>query len=462
VALERGWTQPLLYAAVGAAMTASLIWLAYALGPLAPLVALGVLGLTALAVANPLVVVAVAVALVPLEVVSVAVGGDAGLSPAEGAFALAGLGWASRRLAAGLPPFVDSPLTKPLAVLLVVAVAGLGVSEDIATTLRIVLMWTAAFFVFQAVVAEGTPEVVGRILLVLAVSGGIVGVVAGVTSAGQEQELVGLGTEATGRAEGSFGHPNLLAVFLATALAAAGAVAVGGHARVRPLAAVAFVAALFGLALTLSRGGLLAAAAAIAVMLLWRPFRRMAIVAAVVGAVAVLVAGGDVLGSSQSVDRVTKRIESVRYAAQGADPRSDLWRGTPEIIRDHPLVGVGAGQFSAAAQRYGLRDPLSEYQPFEHAHSIPLTVAAELGLLGLAGLAWLAGVLAVVVVGACRRTSGRERAYAYGLAAALLAIAVQGLVDYTVRSNVVAMLALTLAAAAVVLWQGSATDPSRE
>ena len=52
---------------------------------------------------------------------------------------------------------------------------------------------------------------------------------------------------------------------------------------------------------------------------------------------------------------------------------------------------------------------------------------------------------------ACRRTTGRERAYAFGLAAALMAIAVQGLVDYTVRANVVAMLALTLAAATVVL-----------
>ena len=459
--LARGWVQPLPYAAAAAAITASAVWLAYNFGPLVPLALLAVLALAALAVANPMAVVVIAVALIPLEVVSVAVGGDAGLSPAEGAFALAALGWVARRLAAGEPPFVDSPLTKPLAALLVVAVAGLGVSEEAAVTLRIVLMWTAAFLLVQAIVSEATPETVGRILLVLAVSGGVVGVLAGVTSAGQEQELVGMGTEATGRAEGSFGHPNLLAVFLATALAAAGAVAVGGRPGVRPVAAVAFAAALGGLVLTLSRGGLLAAAAAIAVMLLWRPFRRLAIAAAAVAIVAVLISGGDVLGSSQSVDRVTKRIESVSVAAKGADPRSDLWRGVPEIVRDHPLVGVGAGQFSVAAENYALRDPLSEYQPFEHGHSIPLTVAAELGLLGLAAFIWLTVALGVVLVRACRRTTGRERAYAFGLAAALMAIAVQGLVDYTVRSNVVAMLALTLAAATVVLWRSSASAPSR-
>ena len=455
MALPRGWMQPLLYAAAAAAITGAAVWLAYGLGPLVPLVLLGVAGLAALSVANPLAVIAVAIALIPLEVVSVAVGGDAGLSPAEGAFALGALGWVARRLAAGLPPVVDSPITKPLAALLLVAVAGLFFSEDSAGTLRIILMWTAAFFVVQTVIAEASPSTIGWFLLVLAVSGGIVGVIAAVTSAGQEQTLVGMGAEATGRAEGSFGHPNLLAVVLATALAAAGAVAVGGKPTLRPFAAAAFVAALAGLALTLSRGGLLAAAAAIAVMLLWRPFRRLATVAAIVGIFAVAIGGGEILGDSQSVDLVTKRIESVSHAAQGEDPRAALWRETPEIIRDHPLVGVGAGQFSTASQQYGLRDPLSQYQPFEHAHSIPMTVAAELGLLGLAGLVWLAIAIGLVLVRACRRTAGRERAYAFGLAAALLAIAVQGFVDYTVRANVVAMLALTLAASAVVLSRAS-------
>ena len=94
-------------------------------------------------------------------------------------------------------------------------------------------MWTAAFFARPGGRFGGDTGDRRRILLVLAVSGGIVGVLAGVTSAGQEQELVGMGTEATGRAEGSFGHPNLLAVFLATALAAAGAVAIGGKPRPR-------------------------------------------------------------------------------------------------------------------------------------------------------------------------------------------------------------------------------------
>ena len=459
MALARGWAQPLVLAAAAAAVTAAGMVLAYSYGPVAPVVAAAALALAALAVANPLGAVLVAIVLIPLEIVSLGVGGGAGLSPAEGAFVLAGFGWAARRIAAGLPPYVASPLTKPLAVLLVIAVAGLGVAEDTGLALRIVLMWTAAFFVVQLVVDEASPSTVGWMLLLLALTGGVVGVLAGVTSAGEEQQVVGLGTEATGRAAGSFGHPNMLAVFLAIALAAAVAVAVGGRARFRPLAAAAFLAALAGLALTLSRGGLLAAAAAVAVMLVWRPFRRGAAVAAVVGVVALLLGGGDVLGNSQSVDRVTKRIESVRYAAQGADPRADLWRRTPEVIGDHPLVGVGAGQFPLVAERYGLRDPVSDYQPFQHAHNIPLTVAAELGLLGLAALVWFALKLAVVVVRACRRTRTWERAYAFGLAAALLAIAVQGLVDFTLRSNVVAALSLTLAAGAVVLSRTASTAP---
>ena len=460
MALERGgWMQPLAFAAAAAALTAAGMLIAYSAGPLLLLVALGGVGITALALANPLAAVLVAITLIPLEIFSLAVGGDAGISPAEGAFALAGFGWVARRIMAGLPPYVDSPLTKPLALLLVIAVVGLGASEAAGETLRIIVMWAAAFFVVQLVVDEEKPSTVGWILLLLAITGGVVGVYTGVTSGGQEQELVGMGAEATGRAAGSFSHPNLLAVFLATALAAAGAVMVGGRTQFRPIAAAAFLAALTGLALTLSRGGLLAAGAAVAVMLMWRPFRRMALVAVAVGAIALLISGADVLGSSQSVDLVTKRLESVQYASQ-ADPRSELWRGTPEIIGDHPFVGVGAGQFSKASAAYGLRDPFSEYQPFEHAHSIPLTVAAELGLLGLVAFLWFVVQLGIVLVRACRRTYGWARAYAFGLAAALVAIAVQGLVDYTVRSNVVAMLVLTLAAAAVVLSRVSPEQPA--
>lgn len=461
MAVERsGWIQPFVFAAGAAALTAAAMLLAYSAGPLAPLVAVAALGLVTLAVVKPLGAVLVAIVLIPLEVFSLAVGGDAGLSPAEGAFVLAGLGWAGRRITAGLPPYVASPLTAPLAVLLVIAGIGLGVAEDTAVTLKIVLMWTAAFFVVQLVVDEASESTIGWILLLLAVTGGVVGVMAAITSAGQEQEVVGLGTEATGRAAGSLGHPNMLAVFLATALSASAAVAVGGRPSWRPLGAAAFVAALTGLTLTLSRGGLLAAAAAIAVMLAWRPFRRGAAMAVLVGVIALLVGGGDILGNSQSVDRVTKRIESVSYAAEGDDPRADLWRRTPEVIGDHMLVGAGAGQFPLVAERYGLRDPASEYQPFQHAHNIPLTVAAELGLLGLAALIWFGFALAGVVVRACRRKEPRARAYAFGLTAALLAVAVQGVVDYTLRNNAVAMLTLTLAAAAVVLSRPSTPAPT--
>jgi O-antigen ligase len=333
------------------------------------------------------------------------------------------------------------------------------VAEDTAVALKIVLMWMTSFFVVQLLVEEATESTVGWILFLLAVTGGVVGVIAAVTSAGQEQVVVGLGSEVTGRAAGSLGNPNTLAVFLATALAASAAVAVGGRVGWRPVAAAAFVASLAGLALTLSRGGLLAAAAAIAVMLVWRPFRRGAVAAAVVGVIALLLGGGNIVGNSQSLDVVTKRIQSVSYAAEGADPRADLWRHTPEVINDHLLVGVGEGQFPVVGERYGLRDPASEYQPFQHAHNIPLTVAAELGLLGLAALLWFTLALVAVVVRACRRTTGRARAYAFGLAAALLAIAVQGMVDYTLRNNAVAALSLTLAACAVVLSRTVSITP---
>ena len=162
MALARGgWIQPFVLAAAAAALTAAGMLLAYSAGPVILVVAVAALAVVALALANPLAAVLVAITLIPLEIVSLAVGGDAGISPAEGVFALAGFGWVARRLMAGLPPYVDSPLTKPLAVLLLVAVAGLGASENAGETLRIIVMWTAAFFVVQLVMDEAKPATIG-------------------------------------------------------------------------------------------------------------------------------------------------------------------------------------------------------------------------------------------------------------------------------------------------------------
>ncbi len=450
MALSRSRLGPLVYALPAAVIAALAMRVSQAVGPLALLAAVAVLIALVVAVASPQRALLLAILLIPFELFSFSIGGGAGLSPAEALFALTGIAWALQRIAAGDTPVVASPLTKPLAALLVVALLGLIVAVDLFTVVKIVLMWTSFFFIYQMLVCDGDSQLVGRILAVLALTGGIVGLVTAIGSAGQEQQLVALGTQATGRAAGSFGHPNLLAVFLAITMAASIAIATGGAKVLRPLGFASFGATVAGLTLSLSRGGLLAAGAAIAIMLVWRPFRRATAVALAVGLAAVAISGGSAVGSSQTFDRVTQRLESVSYSARGADPRLFLWRATPGIVRDHPLIGVGVGQFPLISQRYRLIDPLTN-APFSHAHNLALNTLAEMGLLGLAAFIWLAAILVGLLWRGCTRTTGRERSYAVAVTAALVAVAVQGMVDYTVRSNVIAAICITLLGAAVVL-----------
>lgn len=56
------------------------------------------------------------------------------------------------------------------------------------------------------------------------------------------------------------------------------------------------------------------------------------------------------------------------------------------VFVDHPLVGVGPGQFKYYSREYGERIGLRALAPERQAHCLPLDVAAENGLLGFACL----------------------------------------------------------------------------
>jgi O-antigen ligase len=445
--------EPIALALTGVAFGAAIALVAYRTNPAVPVVAAAALAALVLAVVRPVAAVCLAVALVPLELFALPLGGF-GLNPAEALFALTGVTWAVVQLAGGKAAWTPSPLGKPFAVIILALIPGLLVAREPALILKALAFWCCFFLLYQMILADGRVETVRRILFVLAISGGVVGVIATVRSgAGETQELVGFGEIVTGRALGSFGHPNVLATFEGLALPAALAIGLSGRASWRVPALVAFGAALSGLALSLSRGGLLAAAGALAIMLAWPPFQRAAVVSAIVIA-AFAVTGATPFGDIQQVETLTARLSSVTYSAGGVDQRFQVWDATPGMIEDHPVVGIGEGAYPDVAPQYGLVN-LNSSGTFEHAHNIPLTIAAELGLVGLAALLWLAAALAVVLWRAYRRSEHADRALVVAIAAAFVALALQGMVDYTLRSNAIVAAVFVLAGCAVVLYRAA-------
>jgi len=137
-------------------------------------------------------------------------------------------------------------------------------------------------------------------------------------------------------------------------------------------------------------------------------FRRLGIVVLLAGALVVLVAG--VAFSGRIADKVSDQYDSFvnlgsdqgngsRLTAGGGN-RYDFWRIALREFSDHPIEGVGAGNYPA---RYFLERRTD--QDVQQPHSLPLQLMAELGLVGLG--AFLLFVVAVAV-GLWRR--GRSRA----------------------------------------------------
>lgn len=75
--------------------------------------------------------------------------------------------------------------------------------------------------------------------------------------------------------------------------------------------------------------------------------------------------------------------------------RAPIWRAAWQMFLDHPLTGVGPRQFTNTMHVGGYGAAFlpwyeSSHGGTENAHSLPLQVAAETGIVGLISLAWFA------------------------------------------------------------------------
>lgn len=215
----------------------------------------------------------------------------------------------------------------------------------------------------------------------------------------------------------TFYNPNELATALVVAaLCAAGLVFGTTHRPLRVLALTAVISCLAALPLTGSRGGGLAFVAGALVFGLCMGRRLWEFVAPSARGVLVVllvVAGG-----------VAARPLALRVLHGGAIQHSEsfrvkTWEGAVRMIAARPVTGFGGGAFEYAYPRY------AEVGFTRAAHNIYLQLAAEQGVPGL--LLFLAALAAALAA-----PTGRvaETSLSIGMKAALVGVAVHGLVDY--------------------------------
>jgi O-antigen ligase len=147
------------------------------------------------------------------------------------------------------------------------------------------------------------------------------------------------------------------------------------------------------------------------------------------------------------LDRILSRVEETRQL--GLSQRAAIWRDTLGVIRDFPIAGAGAGNFSNVMRLYQTTDRMYYWN---EAHDHYLQVAAEGGLL-----LTIPAVVALVALGAAgirtlRRRDDPLHWMRLGASAALVAVAVQSIWETGLTLPANGMLA---AVAAAILVHGS-------
>jgi O-antigen ligase len=125
--------------------------------------------------------------------------------------------------------------------------------------------------------------------------------------------------------------------------------------------------------------------------------------------------------------------------------RGDIWPATIQMIKDHPIIGVGLGAYQFAYTRY---DPSSGRGRVEQAHNDYLQIVADAGLIG--GLIALLFLTMLFIRGfaASQTRDQRRRAIVIGSLTGCFAIAVHSFVDFNLQVTSNAQLFLALASMA--------------
>jgi putative inorganic carbon (hco3(-)) transporter len=349
------------------------------------------------------------------------------------------------RVLSGSEKIEFSHMQLPLAVFLLWGIAGIYGALDVGTAIKVLsifVMGASVYLVTSQTIRS--PEEAHGIMWAAAVTVGITvlyTVVAGFSGSLSYVET-DEGGEAYTRFAGIFGHPNALGGFLALAIPPMVALAASETVWWKRLSGyLLIIGAMVGLVLTYSRGAWLGTGVGLLILLpvLKRGFWL------ILGAVLL---GPVLVGMVTSSDAVLARLESI--AAAGSDPalmeRLEIWGMAFRLVAEHPLLGVGLGNFQAAYGRLMVPDlPLLTYplELPEHAHNLFLNLAVEVGLVGVSAFAWLLAVAFLRVRQIKRFADWRVGVWSMGLAAGLVAISVQALVDVVVYQGFVAILFFT-------------------
>src|SRR5438105_490782 len=169
------------------------------------------------------------------------------------------------------------------------------------------------------------------------------------------------------------------------------------------------------LLLTFSTGGWLGGRAGGLAVIAGVSRLGLAVRGGLAAALALVVASGLAIGGV-----LPERLNPLR---QTGGFRLDLWLSSLEMLRDHPLLGIGLDNFAYLYQQVYLRQGAAAEPNLSHPHNWLLQFWLDLGLLGLVAFVWLLWRFA-------REASTAKRSWLVaGAVGAMVDLLVHGLID---------------------------------
>ncbi len=180
-----------------------------------------------------------------------------------------------------------------------------------------------------------------------------------------------------------YGSPNNVALFLGRLIPVALAMALMARERIlRIWAAVTGVVMLAAFVLTFSAGGLLLGlpAGMVTVLIFWGGKRALKwlIVVGIVGLLLLI-----------PLSQTPRFAHLTDFSGGTVFFRLKLWESSLDMLRDHPITGIGLDQFLYLYRGHYIRPEAWQEPNLSHPHNIVLDYWLRLGILGVALGVWL-------------------------------------------------------------------------
>ena len=211
---------------------------------------------------------------------------------------------------------------------------------------------------------------------------------------------------------------------------------------------VAVPALLVALAATYTRNAWIGAFLGITLLLVIRNW-KLIIIPPVLAALAFAVAPG----------QIQKRAESfLRPSDPASIDRMVMWKIGADMVRDHPLLGVGPVLIEPAYEGYRAKYPEAVNKTNPHLHNVPIQIAAERGVPALLAWLWFVAIAARDLWRQLRRGQATSLA-ATGLAG-IVAMFAAGMFEYNFGDSEFLMLFLGLITLPFAATLGSGAEPA--